>query len=155
MEVKPLPQMPILAQSVDKTARNAFIDVHTRINGLIKSTVKLDNNGKLPADIAANFAPAGNTHHHLPDKNANDAPSTWPIGCYYTAVYDNGFPTAYGTCWTIKLDYQGQGTAITQICQQWPGSDGGPSAMWIRGKRDCGADVWGPWLQVYPPTYQP
>lgn len=74
MAVKPLPQTPILAQAVDKTTRNAFTDVHSRVNQLIKSSVsssdvvttatpnkilKLDANGKLPASITGDAATVG------------------------------------------------------------------------------------------------
>ncbi|EAX47554.1 hypothetical protein TcarDRAFT_1289 [Thermosinus carboxydivorans Nor1] len=41
MDIKPLPQTPILSQGVDKTTRNAFSDVHTRLNQLIQLMVPL------------------------------------------------------------------------------------------------------------------
>lgn len=36
MEIKPLPQVPILPPDVDKSSRTAFIDVYNRVNQLIK-----------------------------------------------------------------------------------------------------------------------
>jgi len=94
---------------------------------------------------AADFAPVSLDHHNIGAKNANDLPSTWPVGIYYSAVYNNGFPVAYGHCLTIT----GNGAAKTQLCQSWPGQDGGGSDIWIRGKRDTGADAWGAWAKLW------
>ena len=95
---------------------------------------------------ASDFASVSYTHHNIGAKNANDLPSTWPTGIYYSTVYNNGFPTPYGTCLTIKGT---SGSSITQICQAWPGSDGGESYIWIRAKRNVGSDVWGPWRKLW------
>lgn len=82
----------------------------------------------------------------LPAKPASDAPSTWPPGMYYTPVYNNGYPVPYGTLLTIKGS---TGNSVVQLLQEWPGTDGGPSSLWIRAKRDVGEDVWGPWQCAY------
>lgn len=76
MAVKPLPQTPILAQAVDKTTRNAFTDVHSRVNQLIKwlgtvsqtvlphkDTHKTGGSDPLtPADIGAATTTHASTH---------------------------------------------------------------------------------------------
>lgn len=72
MDIKPLPQAPILASDVDKTTRNAFTDVHSRVNQLIKrlgtvlphkDTHKTGGSDPLtPADIGAATTTHASTH---------------------------------------------------------------------------------------------
>jgi hypothetical protein len=75
-------------------------------------------------------------------KNANDLPSTWSKGIYWSEVYNNGFPCIYGNCLTIKSS-----VAITQLCLEWKGIDATIGSMWIRNKRDTGSDAWSSWRE--------
>ncbi|WP_017752534.1 hypothetical protein [Clostridium tyrobutyricum] len=76
-------------------------------------------------------------------KNSSDLPSTWPVGLYWSEVYNNGFPCAYGNCLTIKASR----TSVTQLCIEWTGADATSGKAWIRNKRDTGADAWSPWRE--------
>lgn len=76
-------------------------------------------------------------------KNSSDLPSTWPVGLYWSEVYNNGFPCAYGNCLTMKASR----TSVTQLCIEWTGADATSGKAWIRNKRDTGADVWSPWRE--------
>lgn len=42
MDIKPLPQVPVLASNIDKTARNAFSESYNRINQIIKQIAVTD-----------------------------------------------------------------------------------------------------------------
>lgn len=45
MDIKPLPQVPVLASNIDKTARNAFSESYNRINQIIKRIAVTDTGG--------------------------------------------------------------------------------------------------------------
>ncbi|WP_185649637.1 hypothetical protein [Clostridium sp. DJ247] len=108
----------------------------TNGDGIIDNADKLD--GKHASDFQLNM--------NLGSKTASDLPSTWPNGIYYSTIYNNGYPCSYGTLLTIKGT---SGSSITQICQSWPGNDGGESEIWVRAKRDTGADIWGAWRKIW------
>lgn len=72
-------------------------------------------------------------------KHATDLPSTWPEGIYTTAISNQSYPCTYGNLLTIK-----QGETVNQLCMELSLQDGGIGGMWIRNKREAGADIFSP-----------
>jgi len=94
--------------------------------------------------ITGNAATATKIKSALGTKPATDAPSTWENGMYFTRVYANGYPTAYGELLTMK-----HGGEATQLLLGWSGTDKTPAPLYVRNKRDVGVDTFSDWSQIY------
>lgn len=64
-------------------------------------------------------------------------------------VYNNGYPTTYGTL--LHLGGGGQG----QILIGWPGSSGASVPVYVRSKRDTSDASWSEWQQLYSTLHKP
>ncbi|MCX7758991.1 MAG: hypothetical protein N2169_05220 [bacterium] len=82
-------------------------------------------------------------------KDANDLPSTWSDGMYFSQVYNNNFPCAYGTLLSIM---RAKGNDGVQLLMEWKESDATSGSLFYRNKRDVGEDVWSPWSKVWSDT---
>lgn len=64
-------------------------------------------------------------------------------------VYNNGYPTTYGTL--LHLGGGGQG----QILVGWSGSSGASAPVYVRSKRDTSDASWSEWQQLYSTLHKP
>ena len=64
-------------------------------------------------------------------------------------VYNNGYPTTYGTL--LHLGGGGQG----QILIGWSGVSGASVPVYVRSKRDTGSASWSEWQQLYSTLHKP
>jgi len=96
------------------------------------------------ATTDGNIATATKIKGILATKPATDAPSTWEQGMYFTKVYDNGYPTRFGELLTMKHDIE-----VTQLLLGWSETDKTPAPLYVRNKRDVGADAFSDWSQIY------
>lgn len=76
---------------------------------------------------------------------SSSPPSAWPNGFVAGIVYNNGYPTPYGTIFSYK---GATAASCVQLLQSWPGNDGGEAYLYVRSARDV-TNMFGAWRKIW------